>query len=358
MNVQNDATEIKNSSQKEAGGEKSLVPAVIIFFCALIAAIAAFYVFLRIYNCYSFVYILNEDGETCTISEIRERSIAPFIYFPEELEIPETMGGKFKVTAIGDGAVKGNSRVKRVSLNSGITLIGEGSFEGCVNLESVTAKGLASLGTGAFRGCISLANVKFGEKLDAIGDGAFDGCASLASLSVPESVNTVGTGAFRGCSALEKISFAGELSIIGAEAFWGCESLAEAEFKNGASEIGEYAFWGCASLTAAKLGAVKNIGEGAFSRCTALKSLTLAKGTEVVGDRAFSGCTSLSSLYLPASLRGMGNCVFEKCTSLKTINYEGERSLWASVTLGELWADGAVLSSVKVDGGEITLNPN
>lgn len=355
MNVQINEGESKNLSQRETKRRRSLVPAVIIFFCALAVILAAFYVFLRIYNCYSFVYILNEDGDTCTISEIKQRGIAPFIYFPEELAVPETMGGKYKVTAIGDGAVKCSAKPAKVTLPEGITSIGEGAFEGCFNLESVTAPGLTSLGEGAFRGCISLTSAELGERLWAIGDFAFEGCASLASFNVPASVESVGEGAFRGCTSLEGISFKNELSLIGAYAFWGCTSLEKIEAK-GVFALGEYAFWGCTSLSEANLGAVKSVGEGAFARCTAFELLALADGTEIIGDKAFSGCTSLSRLSLPAGLRGIGDCAFEKCTSLKTVNYAGTPKDWEDITLGELWAEGSVLSSVKADGGEISLN--
>ena len=345
MDVRNEKTE----SEK-----RSLVPLAIIILCAFLAAAVAFYVFLRIYNRYSLVYAVNEDGKTCTVVEITERSVAPFIYFPGELKMPETIGGGFKVTAIGAGAIKNNSKIKSVLLPEGVVLVDEGAFEGCINLESIRAEGLSAVEAGAFRGCISLSEVKLGEKLTSIGAGAFEGCASLTRADIPASVKTVGAGAFRGCDSLVSVSFAGTGAELGAEAFWGCASLAELKL-GGVSSLGEYAFWGCAALTEVSLGSVKSIGEGAFSRCASLEGVSLENGTEFIGDKAFSGCAALESVSLPAGLRGVGECAFEKCASLKSLRYLGSAEQWENVICGEYWLDGSSVAHLVYNGGELAL---
>lgn len=57
-----------------------------------------------------------------------------------------------------------------------------------------------------------------------IEDGTFDGCVNLTSVSVPATVDYIGNNAFNGCSSLESLSFTG-IKGIGDNAFSGCDNL-------------------------------------------------------------------------------------------------------------------------------------
>lgn len=57
-----------------------------------------------------------------------------------------------------------------------------------------------------------------------IEDGTFDGCVNLTSVSVPSTVDYIGNNAFNGCSSLESLSFTG-IKSIGDNAFSGCDNL-------------------------------------------------------------------------------------------------------------------------------------
>lgn len=66
------------------------------------------------------------------------------------------------------------------------------------------------------------------------------------------------------------------------------------------------------------------IGNNAFSGCTALKTVELPTSVTLIGDKAFMGCTSLTSVVLPAALEAMGfsnngHWMFRDCTALKDI---------------------------------------
>ncbi len=68
-------------------------------------------------------------------------------------------------------------------------------------LDLSSATGLTSLPSAACAGCTALTTVILPASVTAIGDGAFEGCAALASLTAP-GVTTVGRHAFRGCASL------------------------------------------------------------------------------------------------------------------------------------------------------------
>ena len=221
--MQHTYSPLKNILKSDVRLKKSLVPLVIICMSVLLALLIAFYIFLRFYNKYTFTCVMNPDGASCTITEIGDRAIMQFVYFPDELEIPETVEG-VRVTGIGAEAAKGDGRFKTVIAGAGITDIGEGAFEACENLESVILGGnLETVGDNAFKNCFSLASIERGSA-KSIGEGAFEGCASLVSFNFSATEN-VGERAFYGCSLLEKAEFGAACRKIGNEAFWGCRGL-------------------------------------------------------------------------------------------------------------------------------------
>ena len=67
-------------------------------------------------------------------------------------------------------------------------------------------------------------------------------------------------------------------------------------------------------------GNVEYIGQYAFAELyTAMKKVTISKGTTYIGDRAFFNCTALEEVSLPNSLVSLGESVFGGCTSLESI---------------------------------------
>ena len=66
-----------------------------------------------------------------------------------------------------------NHDIKTITINSGVTSIGDGAFESCENLTSVTIPdSVTSIGWGAFVGCASLISVTISDNVTSIGDSA------------------------------------------------------------------------------------------------------------------------------------------------------------------------------------------
>ena len=62
---------------------------------------------------------------------------------------------------------------------------------------------------------------------------------------------------------------------------------------------------------------VTGIADGVFKDCDNIRSVTICKNIKTIGAEAFSGCSNLT-----------------------TINYEGSKSQWNSITKGENWDNG------------------
>ena len=79
-----------------------------------------------------------------------EAVLARYIGTDEGVAIPDTLGG-FPVTAIGDGAFQGNTRIKTVSIPEGVTRLGEQAFMNCTELEvAIIPKIVTAIGQRAF----------------------------------------------------------------------------------------------------------------------------------------------------------------------------------------------------------------
>jgi hypothetical protein len=74
-----------------------------------------------------------------------------------------------------------------------VTAIGDGAFDWCTSLTSVTIPDtVISIGVGAFDDCASLTNILIPNSVTSIGDYAFDDCYLLRSFSFPQSVTSIG----------------------------------------------------------------------------------------------------------------------------------------------------------------------
>ena len=63
------------------------------------------------------------------------------------------------------------------------------------------------------------------HSVTGIGNGAFDGCSGLTSVTIPNSVTSIGESAFYGCSGLTSVTIPNSVESIGLRAFYGCPDL-------------------------------------------------------------------------------------------------------------------------------------
>ena len=126
-----------------------------------------------------------------------------------------------------------------------------------------------------------------------------------ANLDMSEHSFVIGDYAFRECVALETLSVPAYVTEIGVGAFTDCSSLKTITFEEGSRlvEIKGSAFMECVSLQSVTTPAsVQAIGTGAFFGCKALTSVVINEGTRVIGAYAFQKCSALAEVQLPASI--------------------------------------------------------
>lgn len=199
---------------------------------------------------------------------------------------------KDQITYVGDGAE--NQR------------IGQGMFEGCVDLTCVNLPAQCKGIPAAFcKECSALTSISIPGTVQWIDDEAFAiltsasaGAAGLKSITLPRSCTAIGAGAF--CNTqLTSLAHGGELKEIGDEAFMNCSKL-ESFSEISTSSIGNRAFYNCSKISRLSVDMVAGqdsitIGDEAF-KGTGLTSFGVnAKSLDTsirqieLGDGAFEG---------------------------------------------------------------------
>ena len=288
----------------------------------------------------------------------------------EEIEIT---GGE-----IPSWAFRGQSNLRSVKINDGITEIGERAFDNCTGLTSITIPdSVTSIGNSAFSGCTGLTSITIPDGITSIGYSAFSGCTGLTSVTIPEGVTSIGNRAFAQCTALSSISLPDSITEIGSSAFdstaltsirlpagfefisldfiGSCFLLETIELPESMSSFYPYDCRSCPKLKEIKISrsnknfstvdgvlfnkektellyfpegktgsyiipdSVTTIGDSAFKNCTNLTSITIPDSVTTIGGGAFENCTNLTSITIPDSVTTIRSGAFENCANLTSI---------------------------------------
>ena len=297
---------------------------------------------------------LTDDG-TMTISgsgEITQDLIKKFDY--KSIKKATINSG---ITSIGDSAFYRCSSLTSVTIPEGLTIIGRYAFDECSSLISIKIpEGVTSIGSFAFRGCNSLSSINVDSKnpyycsiegnlfnkekteikrylpgktstsyiipsgVTSIGNGAFEGCSSLTSIKIPEGVTSIGILAFDKCSSLTSIEIPEGVTSIEWSTFCDCSSLISIKIPKGLTSIEWQAFYGCSSLTSIEIPeGVTSIGIDTFRGCSSLTSVKIPEGVTSIKSYAFCACSSLTSIIIPTSVTSIDSYAFCACSSLTSI---------------------------------------
>jgi hypothetical protein len=110
------------------------------------------------------------------------------------------------------------------------------------------------------------------------------------------------------------------VTSIGNGAFSGCRALTSVTIPAGVTSIGQSAFYGCDALTTVTIPAgVTSIEYNTFYGCAALTSVTIPGTVTSIGSGAFQGCAALTGVTIPAGVTSIGNYAFSGCTALTSV---------------------------------------
>ncbi len=256
---------------------------------------------------------------------------------------------------IGDGAFEDCSDLTSVTIPNSVTSIPQYAFCGCSGLTEVTIpNSVTSIGIYAFYGTAwyesqpdgivyagniaykykgtmpSNTSIILREGTVGIGDDAFYGCSGLTSVTIPNSVTTIGIAAFKGCSGLTSVTIPNSVTNIGNGAFGSCNSLTSISVESGNTNYdsrdncnaiikttSNTLIAGCKNTVIPT--SVTSVRDGAFQGCSGLTSVTIPSSVTSIGISAFQGCSGLTSVTIPNSVTNIGDRAFEDCSDLTSV---------------------------------------
>lgn len=248
------------------------------------------------------------------------------VYYPRELSGDLSQLPWDTLTKIGPAVFKSNPNVTSVVIGAGITEIGAGAFDSCINLTSVTfanLDGAMVIGDNAFSGCTQITEITIPAQTTSIGAKAFY-MTKLNGFTIPETVTSIGAQAFA-YTNIPTIHIPAAVTFIGQGAFYKAASLSTITFAGGEADL---VLGGLVELPEEEAAQKTFDGTGMFVG-TALTTVTLPANVSFIGDYTFHDLASLTAVTIPdgSRLNYIGRNAFYK-TGITTINLvEGVKEL-------------------------------
>ena len=119
----------------------------------------------------------------------------------------------------------GFTYLTQVTIQSGITTIGDNAFGYCSGItEVVIPDTVTSIGSQAFFKCSNLSAVTLSENLTSIGNQAF-ASSGVREIIIPNGVTVIVANLFRGAESLSSCTLGNQVTTIESNAFLYCDSL-------------------------------------------------------------------------------------------------------------------------------------
>lgn len=288
-----------------------------------------------------------------------------------------------KITTIGKNAFTGNENIRRVTIPSGCTSIGEEAFKGCSNLEEIVfeepvAPNGITIAANAFADCPKLHLVstvsqsgvytkgtdgvlKLPEGVTSVGAGAFQNTAPATNTKIkdvilPDSLTTVGDNAFAVGGALTKATIPAQLTMTydAATVFGSPNSVSSVTINGngGNTTVGDM-FNGDTKLTEVAYSGtpITKIDENAFNG-TGLTSVVIPDSVTSVGKDALAVSGMLSEVVFPAQIttNHKASDVFgSSLDKVPSVTIKGTTAGENGTTVGPMFQGDTSLTNVAYD---------
>ena len=135
-------------------------------------------------------------------------------YYMQDYHFPLSLS-EITITSgyISPYAFENCGMLENITIQNGVTGIGEYAFTNCTGITKITVPGsVTNIENSVFYGCYNLTNVTLQKGVTTIGSGAFAYCENLIDIVLCDSVTTINDNAFNKCSKLINVYYTGSES--------------------------------------------------------------------------------------------------------------------------------------------------
>ena len=289
-------------------------------------------------------YDFNATNLTATVTYRGSNSSSYADEYTGDVVIPATVnydGKTYSVTSIGNGAFEYCSGLTSVTIPNSVTSIGEFAFSACSSLTKTNY-------TGDIAGWCGINFGGWGSNPTTYSHNLYINNVEVKDLVIPNSVTSIGRYAFYNCSGLTPVTIPNSVTSIGCYAFAGCSGVTKFIIE-GTPTFEEYftltnfpkldsiavpaewfdipeEYWvSCPKQVRYIKIMGGELSSDAFSviqrNYKVLNTLDLTSATNTtLTDEAFKGCYALESLSLPSELQTIGYMALADCKNLQSIH--------------------------------------
>lgn len=283
------------------------------------------------------------------------------------------------------------SSLTEIAIPSSVSYLGSNVFESCSSLKNVTLPpSMDDISYCAFRFCTSLVRIDIPSSVTRIRDGAFAGCSSLVQMDFSSSVTIIDSCAFSNCSSLQRVSIPSSVKSLGEDAFSGCpnctvyfesssvpkgwrsswgstkafvlDSSTRDVMSNGDYSFGHnwtdkfevFAYSGTAAaldLPAVALETnVEGVAKNFLRGNTSVTSVRIPDGYVQIEQGAFSNCSALKTIIIGSGVASIGSGAFAGCGSIEACYYKGTPEQWSALNFTTFGPSVAFYSETDMSG--------
>ena len=273
---------------------------------------------------------------------------------------------------IGKEAFRYCNVTGKLVLPEGLKTIGESAFAYCSYTEIVLPDSIETIGQLAFEkrlnnGVTPIIKLNFPKNL-VNWNGAFS-YSTIQTMVLPDSITEIPDNAFKSCYNLKNFNIPNGVTSIGNRAFANCTSLTSISIPDSVTHIGAIAFDYCPITTLVIPDSVTSIGYATtpvdpIGTCKELTSLTIGKnvdlnnvvleekiklselnlnGLQLIGKNTFTKCKAIKTLTIKKGLTSVGADAFKGCPITK-VNYTGSIEDWMRIDFESTYSDPTLYS--------------
>ena len=152
----------------------------------------------------------------------------------------------------------------------------------------------------------------------------------LTRIVFKEGVTIIGRDSFAENSVLETVEFPKSLLVSEDHAFWGCIKVKTVVYKGSVSDWCNIEFkhtFYCASNPV-------EYAQQLIIDDKIVVDLNIPEGVTKIGDYAFSRYKALKSVVLPSTLKEIGVYAFNECEQLHRTEFKGNINEWCNINIG------------------------